>query len=176
MKYISLTVLLGLSVSVVAGALYAFAVYDMERRITLIHEYEQEIASKEGETTSFARLATLVDETKEDRDRVSTYIVSTDGVVALLKEIESLATTSRASIKIASVAEMPIPGDDKEVFEEVVIAMSLTGSYSEVRHAVALLEVLPYPTKISQIRFESRAEGKVTTWTVPLVLSVLKDK
>lgn len=175
MKFISLTVLVGISVAIVAGALYIFALFDMERRIALINTYQAEIVSKEGETSSFARLATLVDETKEDRDRLSTYIVSTDGVVGLLKEIESLASTSRATITIVSVAEEKIPGEERGIFEEVNIAMSVSGSYSEVRHAIALLEVLPYPTKINQIRLESRLEDKKTVWSVPLMLSVLKD-
>jgi Tfp pilus assembly protein PilO len=176
MKTISITIIVGIGVALVVGSLYVFALYDMERRIALINAYQQEITTREGETSSFARLATLVDETKDDRDRVSTYILSTDGVVALLKEIESLAVGSGAEIKIVSVTEGVIAGEERGLFKEVVIALSIDGSYGAVRHAVALLEALPYATKISQIRMESRQDGKKTVWTVPLVFSVLKDK
>lgn len=175
MKYFSATVLAGSSIALATGALYVFAMYDMERRLALIDSYQVDIVAKEGEKSSFARLATLVEETEGDRDRVRAHIVSSDGVVLLLKEIESLAGASLADIKIVSVAEKVIAGEDKGRFEEVVIAMTVGGEYSSVRHAIAMLEALPYPSKITQMRLESRKDGKKTVWSTPLMLSVLKD-
>ncbi len=176
MRYLSPSVFIGFSVAIAVGVLYAVAVYDMERRMTLIDNYQGEIVAKEKETSSFARLATLVTETEDDRERVSAHVVSSDGVVLLLKEIESLAAASQAEIAIISVAERDIPGEEKSRFEEVVIAMSISGEYGAVRRAIALIEALPYPSKITQLRLESRREGKVVVWTAPIMLSVLKDK
>jgi hypothetical protein len=74
------------------------------------------------------------------------------------------------------VSAAEVVGEEKGIFEEVVIALTIVGGFSEVRQAIALIETLPHPVKITQARLEARLDGKKTVWSVPLSLSVLKKK
>lgn len=176
MNNVPFTAMLGSILTVVGVALYVYALFDIQARDQRIQIYESEITTKELERKKLDAITNLAEQTEEDRAQIQKYAVPAEGVAELLEIVEGLGASTKADVEIVSVAVKPRVVDERNVFEEVDLAITVQGSFQNVYQTVSLLETLPYPVAITQTRFEVRKDGKARVWSASVMMSVLKLK
>lgn len=160
---------------VLGSGLYVFALFDIQERNQRVHGYENDIRVKEGERERLDAMTNLAEQIGKDRELVEGYSLPSEGVAGLLETVEGLSVMTKSKVEIVSVAVRARPSDVKGEFEEVNLAVTLEGDFQHVYHGLSLLETLPYPVSMNQVRLEARKDGKKTTWTGSAMVSVLKQ-
>lgn len=176
MKNIPFTLVLGGIITLLGIGLYVAALGDIQGRDQRIQVYEREIQAKEVERKRLEAITNLAEQTEKDRAYIEGYAVPAEGVAQLLESVENLSAVTKATVEIVSVAVKPHLSDDKEKYEEVDLAVTMRGSFQSVYQTFSLLETLPYPVAVKQVRFEVRKDGKKRDWNASAMLSVLKLK
>lgn len=107
---------------------------------------EQELSQQEDNLHIHA----LARETKDSRAKLDE--IARSDVVEILDSIESIARSSGLPISIGQAITTSTTADS--TLHAVSLSLEATGSFAEVTHAAALLESLPIPSSLREIRFE----------------------
>lgn len=157
-----------LVVSVVACVLFFYKVSEQK---TLLQNKVSERAVARAHQESLTELVKILEDTKVERESLISRILGENGVVDFLTLIESIEKEQNVTLKTDSLTVEPI----SDIFERLVINISVTGSYSSVVHVLKLLEQLPYQSTIRKTNIGR--EGKTDdVWKGIFELSVTKFK
>jgi hypothetical protein len=137
------TIALAVSVLCYAGATYY--VNTLEARL-----YETKVNTKraEDERRQLDALQALVADTEVDRTRLASYIVSHEGVINFLAEVEGVAKRLGVVPETRTIATADIP--NTTLFEGLVVTLNLTGELDAVKKTIHHIEALPYQLRIEQ--------------------------
>ncbi len=170
---------------IVAGA-YAFVFIKIraanQRIVTLSGVIDSEAKKKD----SLHSAKDIVASTVKEREKLDSYFIPKDGIVAFLNFLQSLGGENNLQIKIDNVNIAPAKPVSK-IFETVKISFSALGSWSDARRLVALSELLPYGASLEEVNLEKVSAGvpagfskKTKTenglWKLSASLSVFKLK
>jgi len=105
--------------------------------------------------TQLKSIESILEDTKEDRERLSSYFVGQNDVVAFIEKIESLADFSGTTIEILTV---DIAQGGSEAYQFLTLKLSTKGSWNTTTHFISLLETLPNFIVIKRTNLGSKLE------------------
>ena len=136
----------------------AGALYDQQVENATIETHEAELDA----------LLRLVEETAEEREELDAYVLAEEDVVTFLSLLGTLGREQGVLLETKSIKSNDVGG----VFEELSIETTMQGSYDSVLYTLALLESLPYQSRLESVAL---AEGN-GVWQSTLTLYVTKHK
>ncbi len=161
---IGATLYLIMSAVLLAGVTYAVIVVGKKLEDRIIA-----IAEKDARVRAHTSLQKLMEETREDREELSTYILTEDQTSTFLTNIESLGSEVGVELTTGSLEVVKKEG----LFNELLIQFKIEGDESSVMKMHLLFETLPYRSKIAALSL-SRAEGGRTESTLQIAVTLLK--
>ena len=160
----------GVLLIVSVGACVLFFYRVTEQRVLLQNKVSERAVAK-ARQSSLTELTKTLEDTKVARESLISRILSENGVVDFLTLIESIEKEQGVEIKTDSLTVEPI----SEVFEKLVVNISVTGSYTSVVHVLKLLEHLPYQSSLRKVSI-GREDRSANVWKGMFELSVTKFK
>lgn len=170
-----------LLVAIIANIAAVGGYYYVYGEINNINEsVAQVMADIDVQTTKKAddrALKSILESTKEDREKIDTYLLSEDGLVQFIETIENLGGISGTEVTTSSVNV--VEDKDSKNTEYLTMRISVIGSFANTMHFVSLVENVPHQVSINQIRsvVVSNEEKKgPINWNTEFELEVLKLK
>jgi hypothetical protein len=142
---VALCATIALSVSMLCYAGAAYYVNTLEARL-----YETKVNTKraEDERRQLDALQALVADTEVDRTRLASYIVSHEGVINFLAEVEGVARSLNVVPETRTIATAAIPNATS--FEGLAVTLNLSGELDAVKKTIHHIETLPYQLRVEQ--------------------------
>lgn len=159
---------LALSLMVLAGSWYW-----IDHMQTKLHETKVNTKRVQDEQQQLAALEKLALETKEERARLASYILTNEdeGAIAFLSELERIARQRGVTPMTNAIATQAI--SNVNGFDELVVNLGLSGTLVEVKEVIKRYEHMPYQVRIERLAL--RAGGKDGA-TAELAIAVTKMK
>jgi hypothetical protein len=110
--------------------------------------------------------------TKEDREELRGLLLPQGEVINFLSLVETLGISSGTEVTTASINVV----DTLPILDTLSIHIKATGSQEGVLHVLALLETLPYASKVTQARLQAAEGGSSTLWTGEFTLELALHK
>ena len=107
--------------------------------------------------TQLKSIESILEDTKKDRERLNSYFVGQNDVVAFIEKIESLGAFSSTAVEILTV---DIAQGGSEAYQFLTLKLSTKGSWDATTHFVSLLETLPNFIVIRQANLGSKLKGE----------------
>jgi len=155
---ISLTLLLG-------GLYYVFHLEDSLIQIRVDTKRGQD------ERQQLSALEALAKNTSTERGRLASYIVQDQGVINFLALVESVARAHGVTPNTQLITPTPLPGET--LFENLVVTLSLSGSFEGIQSVIAQYENLPYQVHIEHVGMGT-GNGQSATADLSLVVTKMK--
>lgn len=157
----------GISIIAFWGLLYLILSYE-----TKLAEGQEQIQKATVHKQEIASLDRLIEETVSEREEISSYILhDDDDVIRFLSLIETLGNEQGVELKTTSL-NAESAGD---LFENLAINISVTGSYRSIQHLLMLFETLPFQSSVSRLSLTRASETGVNgAWDGKLTLNVTK--
>lgn len=137
-----------------------------------LHQQKLERAKSQLHQQELASLARLVNETTDERDELSGYVLKNDEVINFLALIETLGDEQGVLFKTTALNV----ADKGGIFEELQVGVSISGTYASVAHVLALFETLPYQSYISSVSLSQNGRETTDAWSAIFLLHVTKYK
>lgn len=129
----------------------------------------------------------LMDETKNQREKIANLFIQQDGSVDFIEMMESLGKTAGVKLSIDSVGIDPAKNKTGSSTESFRLSVKAEGLWINVLHLLSLLENMPFKVsfdsislnKISEPEIVNPAKGKreiASYWKGDFGFSVLKIK
>jgi hypothetical protein len=114
---------------------------------------------------------------QSDVDKVNSHIVTADGEVAFIEEVENLAKADNLGIKIDTVNVAQANDLTPAGLEYLNLSMSVTGSWLSTFHFLSLIENMPYDVMVNQSDISDISDGVTgpTQWQGDFQISVIKQ-
>ena len=112
-------------------------------------------------------LAVLLEGSAGDRAALEQYVLDVDAVPEILGRIESLGARFGVVVSTDSLGSRARTGT--ELFEDLVVTLTLDGTFSNIMTFVSVLETIPFGSEVSALSLR-RSGG---TWEATLTFIVL---
>jgi len=150
---VSFSVVLALSVLAAAGAVFAYVQLFNSVRVAVVNvaaaAEEARLLSIQNEHTQTVRR--VVRDTEKERMELSAHFTAEEEIVSLLADFEGLQDYTGIPIRVDSVrAGSPMDKDGRMVPLE--LSLSSEGTFRQVLHMLAMLEVFPKALSIANAR------------------------
>lgn len=155
-----------------SGGIFGALLYQVHEKKLMFHSGLRERAESLATNRQLDALVGLVDETAEERARLSAYVLAEDSVINFLTLIEDLAAEHGVDIETRSLSVDPIGGDD--LFEQLTLTIEVRGTYTQVSHMLRIFEALPYQADIHRVTLGRIGNGN--EWTGTFSVRVTKFK
>jgi Tfp pilus assembly protein PilO len=134
--------------------------------------------SAESTRSQGKEIMSVYENTKEMRSGLSSFFVPTDNAVTIIQSIEAVGTHSGATVSLSSIKSTPPTKNGEIKTGKITVAVSVTGSWSDVMKALQLFETLPFHIVIEKINLNSAGTSGigneiVKRWQLGFDLSVL---
>ncbi len=185
MKSRTRTLCITLSIVLLAGLLGCVGFWLLIRHsVNAVYAFENAAKEQSAQHEDSVALKALLSGVGPDLDTLKTRVVDANGTVPFINSIEALARQAGAKVNIDSVSVGPASAEG-DSFEQLNLAVSTQGSWSQVGTFLAMIESLPYKVEIPSVSLTqgafSEAQGSTTSktviqWKGSYTLSVLKNK
>ncbi len=165
-KFITIATTLFFLVAVSVFSAFFFIVTKQKAHF---HEKNVERAEMQAHQDSLTTLMRTLGDTEVERLSLRTRIVQDEDVVDILALIESLGKEQGVLLTTNSLTVAPV----NNLFETLVINVSVEGSYQAIIHTLKLLEHLPYQSEVGRVQMENK-QG--TRWGGSVEVRVTKFK
>lgn len=152
---------------------------EKNKNISLLKNEADLVIQKEGRLRSIQQ---LISDTKDEREKLSTYFVGKDGAVEFIEKIESLEADTGAVIDITSVSVDDIGDVVNEDAELLRLLFKAEGSWQSIYQLLSLIESLPFNVSVTQANLEGQfvlgEEDEIidTLWSGNFAIVVAKLK
>jgi hypothetical protein len=149
------TLILALLLNIVAISLYVYLFVDIvntQKEITISFD---EIERHELDRVKLESVRNIIRDTEHDRAIVESYFVRTDGMVAFISNLESLASEAGVNMEINSINE----NNDYESLQTIGyinIMIVADGLWDNVYRFIAMVENLPLKLDIKEAQIEAK--------------------
>lgn len=128
-------------------------------------------AAAKAHERELASLVRVVNDTKQEREELDSYVLSDEGVIDFLTLIESVAKEQGVELKTSNLTEQ----DGGATFERVGALVTVAGTYESIAQTLAIFESLPYQSGITSIVLTKDADSE-NGWAAQIELAVTKFK
>ncbi len=169
-RHVVLIALVSCATLMLSGAAFAGAWWWVNTMEQTLYETKASAKRAEEERKQFSSLEKLAAETAADRERLEGYVVTEQGVIGFLSELEGVVRASGASPETHSIGTAPLAND--QYFEELTVTMGVSGEARAVSEALRAIERMPY-----QLRIENASmRGALSTTRADVVIIATKMK
>ncbi len=144
--------ILAIVVTLVVGALYAYMFRATSVAVMRAGDARDIVASEQSDQVQAKGLAALVASTAGDRDRLTSFFVSSDSIVSFITALEALGPQSGSALSIAAIdTDTPAnaaPGATAHVHAHI----DAHGPWSSVMRLLALAQRMEYAVVISHVK------------------------
>lgn len=153
---------------VISGALTLVGlVYLIEGNAIKLQERVGAIAYQKAQEEERYETERLLEETKEERDALSSFVLTEGSVIDFITNIESIAGSLGLDFNTKSIT----PEETKKKnFDELSTQLSFSGSKPAVEKLVVVFETIPYHSYIRDLNVRQSEGGRL--WTVDMTLVV----
>jgi len=138
---------------------------------------EQRIEQEHEKTKKRDAVRTMLESTEADRMELESRLVTENTLVNFFEDMEGLSDAAKVKMEIAGIVEkveldpvLPKSTEEGEenkptknpasgLLEWLQLEINATGSWSEVYRFLTLVELLPYETTLSNVRFEMNTKA-----------------
>jgi hypothetical protein len=149
------------------GALFAYVKNQNERTSALINEIEAHARQE----SALAQAKALIAEIAPAREKLESYALKSDGLVAFIETLESLGKGARVSLAITSVDPAPAQRSGAEYLR---LGLRFEGGWRNMLRFLGFLELLPFEAHVLEMRFSRLQDKKTEDWGGTAVLRVLQ--
>jgi len=157
---------------IVSVGAWARFLYKVVEQKSVFAERNIEYAQEKSHQKALETLAHTLDDTKSARESLNTRILKDDSVIDLLALIESIGKEQGIELSTNSLSVQPI--DD--IFETLVINVSVKGPYDSVIYMLKLLEHIPYQASVEKVQVGKEGEVSNAVWNGQFEVKVTKFK
>jgi hypothetical protein len=164
---------LGSLVFLVVACVVLFAMWRyVETKGAELLEHTKEIANHQARQQTYNELEQLIDSTKDDRDELSTYVLTEDKTIDFLATVEQIAIEQGIAMTTNALEVVEQDG----LFDTLIISFSVEGPTERVYSMVHIFETLPYHAFVSGISFlhDQTSLSPATKGTIELTVSLLQ--
>lgn len=139
-----------------------------------LHETKLNTKRIADEQQQLVALENLALETKDERARLASYILTNEdeAAIAFLSELERIADQRGVAAMTNTIATEAIP--DVNVFDELVVNLALVGTLSEVKEVIRRYENMPYQIRIERLSLHSDEEDEAVADLAIVVTKIKK--
>lgn len=142
-------------------------VYVIEGNAVTLREQVSAIAYTKAQQQERYETERLLDETKEERERLAQFVLTEGSVIDFITNIEALAQSLQLSFNTQTIT----PEKTKDTnFDELSMNFDFSGSKPVVEYMISILETTPHHSYIRDLTVRQSEGGAV--WNVNLVLVV----
>ncbi|MBI2048566.1 MAG: hypothetical protein HYT30_01425 [Parcubacteria group bacterium] len=91
--------------------------------------------------------------------------------VKVIHDIESAAQAAKIKMTVQAVKVGSAPASDPTL-EPFIVSLEATGTFEQLQHFITLIELLPFPSRVEQIRLERREKN----WHLEAVIHVYAEQ
>lgn len=124
-----------------------------------------EVARIETEDAAIENAEEIIAALSADEAVLSSYFVSTDGIVAFLEELERSGEELGTAVEVASVSPATAPGG------RLTIALRIEGSFASVMRTLGSLEYGPRDLRIVTLALDTPPSGEDASWVAAATFS-----
>src|SRR3989344_3640130 len=124
------------------------------------NELEQESAKE----SRYLSIKGLIEETAEDREKIDSYFIPSEGVVGFLELLEKQSALSGVQASIVSVRVNEDDTIASSTIETLALEVEAEGGWKEMHHFFSLAENLPYNISPKDVDINSSRTGKTNLW------------
>jgi hypothetical protein len=157
---LTLSIVLLLILSVVFVCEYHYIQSSGER----ILENKKQLEQDKNELKYFSKLERSMPDIKNDSERANDYFIKRENLDSFIDLIEEIKESTNATISV-SLHEQE---KDKQKYLDVIV--KIDGEYSQVYHALQVLQELPYQTEIVSVNFQKNNNVKDAKWSASVNL------
>jgi Tfp pilus assembly protein PilO len=128
-------------------------------------------AEAEVQAKALDALQETVASSKDDRTKLSTYVLKDEEIIDLLSLIERTALEQGVVLKTNSLTVVPI--DD--TFEELQVTVEIQGSFDGVLRMVRILEHIPEQSAVPRVML-TKSGTETASWQANVDVRVTKLK
>lgn len=137
------TIALLITVSVVIGGVYVYGLIYLNESRARIENLSQEVNKAKIKSEEITAVRQALDEFKLFQEIVETHLVSADGIVSFVEEIEKVADEANVVLKIDSLDEAETEPKSTGV-GRLRLGFTVRGDWEDVLRFSALLDGTPY--------------------------------
>jgi len=152
--------LLVLNLVVFGACFYLFA--NIKKTDKIVSDRLIQIESGIKKEESLRSIKNLMNDTKEERERIADFFVQPNGAVDFIEMIDSLGGIAGVKLEVESVGVEALKSETDADSESFRLSLKTKGSWDNTIHLLSLLESLPY-----QISFESARFQKISGESSP---------
>jgi len=155
-------ILLGgsLILALVFIALYALGYIVVQKKFSDVKDLVLQSRQEVLETEQLQSTKHLINDTREQREKLNNYFVTEDEIVVFIEQIESLGSFAGVSLELNAVDVVSDAGDDA-----LSLKFTTYGSWEGTYYLLALIETLPYNIYIERVRvLREDSENKGSQW------------
>lgn len=127
-------------------------------------------AEAEAKKQSLSTLEATVLASAEERARIQEFVLADEDIIELLSLIERTGREQNVTVTTDSLIVNP----RDEMFEELNMSLTLTGSFDSVMRMLRILEALPQQSRIPSLTLTKIVEEGQTEWEGRIELRVTK--
>lgn len=135
-------------------------------------ERKIQIAEMQNNEQALSSLVRLVEETTTERGEIVSRILHEEDVIDFLALIEELGREQGVELNTTSLNVASVDN----LYDELQISVSVTGSRASVIHMLKLFETLPYQSYISRARISQTSGAEANAWSGTFAVHVTKYK
>lgn len=168
---IILSLLAAAAVLVYAGMFIKVARLNAE-----VSEIQAKIDSQGNKDAALRLSGKSLVETQAERSSLVSFFVAEDGPVSFIENLETLARSTGALIKIDSLS---IDALSNQRFEKLSVRVEAIGPWNSVYKFLILVENMPYAVNISRVLISEDTDASNKTsgkWRLEMSFDVLKFK
>ena len=169
-RYLYLATTLVFCAALAAIAAMSWLVYDWNEKRNALSDLELSYANAAQKNTYAASARVLLRDIETERKQLGEINANSDPV-EIIHFIEGVGKSAHVSITINSVNPGSTYAKDPSL-NSFVIAITGTGSFSQLNHFVSLLETIPLPSLIEKVKFEKHDRD----WNVEVLIRVFTEE
>ena len=129
----------------------------------------KEVADYNVRTQTYATLSQLVEQTKQERKELASYVLTEKKIIDFLTEIEKVAVEQGVELTTNSVQKNVQEG----LFDEAVISFLIEGTDEYVKNMLHIFETLPYHGYVSKLSLVKNEDDRTVDANIDLTVSLL---
>lgn len=154
----------------IAAGILSLVLYRISSSGQALTQRVDTIADRNARTRVYKDLSSVVNNSAQERQELSSYILTEDQTSSFLTNIESIGSAQGVHITTNS---LHVVQQDKAFVNQLVVQFSVNGKEAAVKKMLTIFETLPYHSEVSSFSFTRTDTGMVNS-TVELTISLLK--
>ncbi len=146
-------------------------VYVIEGNAIKLRERVGAIAYQKAQAEERYETERLLEETKEERTALSSFVLTEGSVIDFITNIETIASSLGLEFNTKTIT--PEETKDKN-FDELSMQFSFSGPNSSVEKLMAVFEIIPHHSYIRDLNVRQSEGGNLWTVDMTLVVTIIE--